>query len=310
MSLDAVSASASDLDGLTSAEAAARLADNGRNILPEPSRPSPLRELARQLTHLLAVLLWIAAVLALLAGMAELAVAIVVIVVLNGLFAFWQEYRADRSTQQLRALLPAGTRVVRDGAPHVIDVSELVVGDLVLLQAGDRVGADLKLVSARELTQDESMVTGESSAVSHDCGDQLLAGTFVVQGVGTGVVTATGRDTTLAGISQLASTATRPPSPLTRQLDKVVRMVAVIAAATGVCLGGVALLLGLDATEAFLFGVGVAVALVPEGLLPTVTLSLARGPRRWPEGTRLFVGSTRWRHSARRPLSAPTRPER
>jgi magnesium-transporting ATPase (P-type) len=238
--------------GLTRQEAERRLATDGPNTLPEPPRPGPLTELARQLTHLLALLLWIAAVLALLAGMPSLSVAIVVIVLLNGFFAFWQEHRADRSTQQLRALLPAGARVVRDGVAQVVDVTGLVVDDVVLLQAGDRVGADLRLVAARDLTQDESMVTGESGAVPRERGDALLAGTFVVQGEGTGVVVATGAGTTLAGISELASTATRPRSPLTRQLDRVVRIVAVMAALTGVGLGSAALLLGTDPTNAFL----------------------------------------------------------
>jgi magnesium-transporting ATPase (P-type) len=269
--------------GLTSEEASARLARDGRNVLPETSRTTPWVELLRQFTHLLAVLLWVAAVLALLSGMPQLAVAIAVIVVCNGAFAFWQEHRADRSTERLKELLPAGTRVVRDGTARVVDVSGLVVGDLVVLQAGDRVGADLRLVVTRNLTQDESMVTGESRAVPHEAGDRLLAGTFVVQGEGTAVVEATGARTSLAGISELAATASRPRSPLTAQLDRVVRIVALMAALTGVGLGGVALLLGLDATQAFLFGVGVAVALVPEGLLPTVTLSLARGAQTMAE---------------------------
>ena len=263
--------------GLTGAEAARRLARDGPNVLPAAARPSPWRELAGQLTHLLALLLWVAAALALLAGMPSLAIAIAVIVVLNGVFAFAQEHRADRSTERLRDLLPTGTRVVRDGTTVVVDVADLVVGDLLVLAAGDRVGADVRLVVARELTQDESMVTGESRAVPHDVGDLLLAGTFVVQGEGMAVVEATGARTSLAGISRLAASATRPRSPLTAQLDRVVRVVAVIAAVTGASLGAISLALGLDATEAFLFGVGVAVALVPEGLLPTVTLSLARG---------------------------------
>ena len=269
--------------GLTSVEAARRLARDGPNVLPGAPRPSPWRELARQLTHLLALLLWVASGLAVLAGMPSLAVAIVVIVVLNGVFAFAQEHRADRSTERLRDLLPTGTRVVRDGATVVVAVAELVVDDLLVLGAGDRVGADVRLVSARELTQDESMVTGESAAVPHEAGDRLLAGTFVVQGEGLAVVEATGARTSLAGISRLAATATRPRSPLTAQLDRVVRVVAVIAAVTGAGLGAIALTLGLDPTEAFLFGVGVAVALVPEGLLPTVTLSLARGAQTMAE---------------------------
>ncbi len=263
--------------GLTSQEAAARLARDGPNLLPEPAGPSYLRALGRQFTHLLALLLWVAAALALLAGMPALAVAIVAVVVLNAVFAFWQEYRADRSAERLRSLLPTAVRVRRDGLPRTVDAADLVVGDLVLLGSGDRVGADLELVRAHALHVDESLVTGESAAVPHEAGDRLMAGTFTVQGVGEAVVTATGEATTLAGISALARTAQRPPSPLTVQLSRVVRTVAVVAVLSGGALGVGGVLLGLPATEAFLFGVGVAVALVPEGLLPTVTLSLARG---------------------------------
>jgi magnesium-transporting ATPase (P-type) len=236
-----------------------------------------LRELVGQLTHLLAVLLWVAVLLALLAGMPELAVAIAVIVVLNAVFAFWQEYRADRSADRLRHLLPTATRVLRDGRPTTVDASELVVGDVVMLSAGDRIAADLTVLAAHELGCDESMVTGESGSVARMEGARLLAGTFVVEGEATATVTAVGARTTLAGISALAQSATRAPSPLSVQLARVVRIIAVVAAGTGVLLGTGALALGLSATNAFLFGVGVAVALVPEGLLPTVTLSLARG---------------------------------
>lgn len=283
VSLHMESATPPTAHGLTSAEAAQRLRRDGPNSLPEPARPTTVRELARQLTHLLAMLLWAAAVLALFAGMPELAAAIVVIVLLNGLFAFWQEHRADRSAQRLRALLPMDARVLRDGVPISVEASALVVDDLVILEAGDRVGADLRLVNTHELTQDESMVTGESGAVPHKTGDHVFAGTFVVQGTATGVVVATGSGTNLAGISRLASSAIRPRSPLTHQLDRIVRVIAVIAAVTGVSLGAAALLLGLDLTQAFLFGVGVSVALVPEGLLPTVTLSLARGAQMMAE---------------------------
>ncbi|WP_345527719.1 cation-transporting P-type ATPase [Nocardioides endophyticus] len=262
---------------MTTAEAERRRADDGPNELPDAASPTPVRLLVRQLTHLLAVLLWVAAGLALLAQMPSLAIAIAVIVVLNAVFAFWQEYRADRSTQRLRALLPAGARVVRNGAVCTVEVRDLVVGDLVLLGAGDRVGADMRVLTSENLTLDESLTTGESGAVAHRAGDTLMAGTFVLQGEARAEVAATGSHTTLADISALSATAQRPPSPLTVQLHRVVRVVAIIAAGTGVLLGSVSVALGLPLTEAFLFSVGVAVALVPEGLLPTVTLSLARG---------------------------------
>ena len=263
--------------GLSDAEVTARRAELGANVMPEGHRQRPLGLLVRQLTHLLAVLLWVAAGLAAVAGMPALAAAIVLVVVLNGLFAFWQEYHADRSTERLRGLLPSRTTVVRSGRTASIAVSDLVVGDVVRLQSGDRVGADMALAEAASLTVDESLMTGESAGVPRVVGDRLMSGTFVLQGTATAVVTAVGADTTLAGISHLSETADRPPSPLTQQLNRVVRVVAMVAFSVGVGLGVASLLLGLEPTEAFLFAVGVSVALVPEGLLPTVTLSLARG---------------------------------
>jgi magnesium-transporting ATPase (P-type) len=160
---------------------------------------------------------------------------------------------------------------------RVIDASQLVCGDLVVLRPGDRISADLRLTVSHALAVDESMVSGESVAVQHSAGDSVVAGTFVVQGEGEGVVDAIGANTTIAGIAALTRQARRPPSPLTVQLNRVVKIVAVIAVITGALLGAAALVLGLGATQAFLFAVGVSVALVPEGLLPTVTLSLARG---------------------------------
>ena len=263
--------------GLTTTDVLLRLERDGANALPEPARESTWAMFARQLTHLLALLLWVGAGLALLAGMPELSAAIVVIVLLNALFAFIQDFRADRSTQELRALLPATARVVRNGAEADVPVQDLVVDDVVLLSAGARIAADMVLIESGRFAVDESMVTGESGAVSREPGEPVLAGTFVMSGEARAVVTATGPRTTIASIASMTAQAERHTSPLTLQLNRVVRVVAVIAALTGVLLGFAAVLLGLPPAEAFLFGVGVSVALVPEGLLPTVTLSLAHG---------------------------------
>jgi P-type E1-E2 ATPase len=250
--------------GLSSVEASRRLAADGPNQLPEPRRPSALRHFGKQFTHLLAILLWVASGLALLAGQPPLAAAIVVVIVLNAAFAFAQEYRADRSAERLRSLLPMSARVRRDDQLRVIDASQLVRGDLVVLRPGDRISADLRLTVSHALAVDESMVSGESVAVRHSAGDSVVAGTFVVQGEGEGVVAAIGADTTIAGIAALTRQAHRPPSPLTVQLNRVMKIVAVIAIVTGALLGAAGLALGLGATQAFLFAVGVSVALVPD----------------------------------------------
>ncbi|MEV4800359.1 cation-transporting P-type ATPase [Nonomuraea sp. NPDC049421] len=266
--------------GFTTAEAARRLARDGPNILPSAPRAGAVALLARQMVHFFALLLWGASLLALLAGMPQLAVAIVIVVLLNGAFAFAQEYRADRAAQRLRELIPANAVVRRDGARAVIGAAELVTGDVVLLEAGDRVSADLELAEVHALGVNESMLTGESRLVRPAAGDAAYAGTFVVEGQAEAVVVATGGHTRLAGIARLTQTASRPPSPLSVQLGKVVRIVAGIALAVGAAFFGLAQLLGMGPAESFLFALGVTVALVPEGLLPTVTLSLARAAQR------------------------------
>lgn len=266
--------------GLSSVEAAYRLRRDGPNLLPvEP--PVPLwREMAAQLFHFFAVMLWIAGGLAILAGMAQLGIAIFAVIVVNGLFAFIQEYRADRATARLRDLLPRRAAAIRDGLPVELDVTELVVGDLVLLRAGDRISADVRLAEVHGLSVDTSLLTGESVPVTPEAGDPVHAGTFVAEGEGAGQIVAVGSSTRLAGIAQLTRTVRRPRSPLARELDYLVRVIALIAASVGLLFFVVAELVGIARTDALLFAIGVTVALVPEGLLPTVTLSLAMGAQR------------------------------
>ncbi len=197
-------------------------------------------------------------------------------VVVNGLFSFWQQDRADRAAERLRDLLPVRAVVVRDGHRVAVDASELVVDDVVVLTGGDRVCADLLVIEAARLAMDESLLTGESRAVHPEPGDPLWAGSYVVEGEAIAQVVQTGERTQLAGVAALTAGVQTRPGPLTQQLSRVVRVIAVIAVSVGVAFFGVALLLGTSPGEGFLFAVGVTVALVPEGLLPTVTLSLAR----------------------------------
>ena len=279
--------------GLSASEVRQRLERDGPNVMPAPRAPSALVQLALQLVHFFAIVLWVAAGLALVAGMPQLTIAIAVVVVLNGVFAFAQEYRAERAGARLADLLPPRARVVRDGAVVEVSAADLVVDDVVLLEAGDRVSADLRLDRAVSVAVDESMLTGESVTSRPEVGAVLRAGTFVVEGVGRGTVTATGGRTRLAEIAALTRAARRPPSPLSMQLHRIVTVVAVLAVATGVVAFGVSLLLGVEPAFGFLFAVGVTVALVPEGLLPTVTLSLARA-------TQLMAG----RHALVRRLEA------
>ena len=270
----------SSVSGLSRAEASARLGRDGPNALPSPRPPAAWHQLASQMFHFFALMLWVAGGLAFVAGMAELGVGIVVVVVINGAFAFVQESRAERAAERLRDLLPHRAVVVREGEPVEIDAVELVVEDVVLLTAGDRVSADLRVIEAHALLMDTSLLTGESVPASVGEGAALLAGTFVVEGEGRAVVVATGARTRLAAIAQLTQAGQRPRSPLALELDRVVRTVAMIAVGVGVGFFGIALAVGSPASDGLLFAIGVTVALVPEGLLPTVTLSLAMGAQR------------------------------
>ncbi|WP_116998169.1 cation-translocating P-type ATPase [Desertimonas flava] len=266
--------------GLSTLEAARRRSSDGPNRLPAPARPRWIRQLIAQLTHFFALLLWAAAVLAAVAGMPQLAVAIAVVVVVNGLFAFAQEHRAERAAERLHDLLPRRVTVRRDGDVVEIDAVDLVTEDVVLLRSGDRISADLLLLETSSLAIDTSTMTGESVPAHPESGDRADAGTFVVEGEGVAIVTATGERTRLAGLAELTQRGGRRPTPLTAELDRLVRVVAVIAVGVGVGFFGISLLVGTPATDGFLFGIGVMVALVPEGLLPTVTLSLAVGAQR------------------------------
>ncbi len=263
--------------GLTSDQAARRLAADGRNVLPTVARPSLLRRFLGELVHFFALMLWVAGVLAIVGGMPQLGVAIFAVIIVNAVFSFAQANRADRAAERLRNLLPARVTVRRDGRPQTIDSAEVVRDDLLLVEAGDRIPADAAVVVAHALLLDTSLLTGESRPTTVEVGDTVHAGTFVVEGSGGAVVSAVGADSRLAGIAHLTTATKKPATPLTIGLAQVVRLIAVIAVAVGLFFFGISLLLGNSAGEGFVFAIGVTVALVPEALLPTVTLSLAWG---------------------------------
>jgi len=266
--------------GLTSAQAAARLRSDGPNALPAPHRRSPLATFAAQLVHAFALLLWVAAGLAALAGLPQLTVAIAVVVLVNAAFSFLQEARADRAAERLRSLLPGSVSVRRDGQPRQVEAADVVAGDVLLLEAGDRVPADGDVLLADAALLDTSTLTGESEPTTLDVAERVYAGTFLVEGLAEAVVGATGPRTRLAGIASATSAAGLHPTPLTRELTRVVRGIGAIAVVAGGAFLLLTLLIGRPLPDAFVLAIGVTVALVPEALLPTVTLALAWGAER------------------------------
>ncbi|HZY05889.1 MAG TPA: cation-transporting P-type ATPase [Anaeromyxobacteraceae bacterium] len=280
--------------GLDPAEAAARLARGGPNELPEARRrPLGLR-LLDQLTHFMALLLWVGGALAFVAGTPQLGWAIWAVVVVNGAFSFWQETRAERALAALRRALPHDARVWRGGSLLVVPARELVPGDLVEVARGDRVSADARLLAADLVRVDLSLLTGESepaeraaAAAEPECPaaveatSLVLAGSSVVSGRGRALVYATGRHTELGKVAHLAAAVERVPSTLSMQVDRLVRFITVLSVAIGVAVFALGhLLVGLDLHQGLLLAIGMIVANVPEGLLPTVTLALALGAER------------------------------
>jgi Ca2+-transporting ATPase len=274
--------------GLSSDEAARRLAATGPNAIERAKGPSHLRRFLANFVQPFALLLWAAAILAAIAESPELAVAIVAVIVINAVFSFVQEYRSERAVEALQQMLPTRVRVRRDGETTEIVSEDVVPGDVLLLAPGDRVAADADLLSQRDLRVDESALTGESRPVEPEEG--VFAGTYVTAGTGEALVTATGMSTRFGRIAELSQATEEARSPLEHELDRVTRFVGAFAVSIGVLFFLVAGALGMGVNDRFVFAIGVAVALVPEGLLPTVTLSLALASQRMARRNALVRG--------------------
>lgn len=287
----------SDPAGLSSAEAAERLRRYGPNVIKHGEEISQFRRLVRHLAHLMAWLLWGAGVLALIAGLPELAVAIWLVNVINAVFGYWQERAAGRAVAALQAMLPPQATVLRDGRLVRIPATCLVPGDRVELKAGDRISADGEVIESADLAVSQAALTGESAPVpkyprASGLGPEgpsegwnaphlVFAGTEVVRGCGTIVVLRTGMATELGQIARLTREAPEQPSPLQLELDRVSRRIALLAVAIGMaCFAGAVLVVGTPLSVGFVFALGMIVAFIPEGLVPTTTLSLAISVRR------------------------------
>ncbi|MDP2808586.1 MAG: cation-transporting P-type ATPase [Rhodocyclaceae bacterium] len=284
--------------GLSEQEAARRLAEFGPNRVEAAARTSLWLGLLREFTHFFALILWLAAALAFVAerydpgqGMGGLGFAIVAVILVNGLFSFWQAYRAERALAALRELLPARVESLRDGVARTLAAEDIVPGDLLLLGEGDKVPADCRLIEAWGVRANLATVTGESrprtrvaeadaDADPLDARNLLLAGTLIVSGECRAVVYATGMRTEFGRIAHLTQTAGEVESPLQKEIRRVSRLVAMLALGLGAVFFAIGHFIGLPFWANFMFAVGIIVANVPEGLLPTVTLALALATQR------------------------------
>lgn len=266
--------------GLTSAEAEARLVTFGPNALGEAKRVSWLTILARQFTGLLVLILIAAAAIAAALGEMVDAFAIGLVVGLNGVLGFIQEWQAENALEALRSMLAQKARVLRDGQERMIDTTEIVPGDVVLLSAGDKVPADLAIIKSVDLRVEESALTGESLPVSKSADDpeaKLFMGTAVVAGHAEGETLATGRKTAFGEIAELTTSVGEKTTHLQRALAGLARQMAFAALALAALVAAAGLYTGHGVHEMFLMALSLSVAIVPEGLPAVVTITLALG---------------------------------
>lgn len=279
--------------GLGEDEAARRLSTHGRNELPEASSPSPWHILGAQFSSLIVWVLIGAALVSGLLGEWVDAGAILAIVLLNGLLGFVQEYRAEQSLAALKTLAVTYSRVVREGERRTVSSTELVPGDIIDVEAGDRVPADARLIQAAAFRTQEAALTGESTPVDktsmvlpdHDVplADQrnmLFLGTTVSGGKGRAVIVATGSGTELGRIATLMTTVAVEPTPLQRRLEQFGHVLLWLSLGIVVVVFALGLWRGEPVFDMFLTAVSLAVAAIPEGLPAIVTTTLALGVMR------------------------------
>lgn len=280
--------------GLTQNEVEERLHHYGLNVITKTKGKSLWIRFLANFTHGMALLLWVGGIVGFIAQMPQLGIAIWLVNLINGLFSFWQEFKAEKATEALRGLLPSYARVLRDGENRRILAEELVPGDVILIEEGDRISADARLFMENELRVDQSTLSGESNPVrktsdpvqkenltSTELPNILYAGTMVSAGTGRAIVYATGMNTEFGKIAHLTQTVGEELSPLQKEMQRITKTITILAVSIGVLFFILGVFLaGVDLLESFIFAMGMIVAFVPEGLLPTVTLSLALGVQR------------------------------
>jgi potassium/sodium efflux P-type ATPase len=280
--------------GLAKQEVLSRQKEFGLNLLQSEKKTSLFVKFLANFTHLMAILLWAGGVAAFIARMPQLAIAVWMVNVINGAFSFWQEFRAEKASEELRKLLPTYTRVLREGQEEKILAEELIPGDVVLFAEGEKISADCRLVEQAAFRVEQSTLTGESRPVGKNADQSTMldislteqpnlvfAGTSVSAGTAKGIVYATGMETEFGKIAHLTQTMKEELSPLQIEMKSITKTVTFIAILVGFVFFVLAFLLAkINLVESFIFGLGMIVAFVPEGLLPTVTLALAMGTQR------------------------------
>jgi sodium/potassium-transporting ATPase subunit alpha len=295
---EALASVAASANGLSLAEAQRRLREFGPNRIDKVGRRPPLYRLIAELTRFFSLILWIAAALALMAdwyepgqGMAQVAYAVIAVIVISSLFSFWQEHRIEQTLAALQKFLPRKVQVLRGGTLLEVPAEDLVVGDVVLLKEGDSVPADCRAIETVRTRVNTATLTGESvsralNAAASEEDDPvlsrniLLAGTSVASGHCKAIVFATASQTQFGRIARLAQSGSTVPSPLRQQLAQLSRLIAALSVTIGISFFCIGAAIGVPIWQDLIFSIGLIVAMVPEGLLPTLTLALVLAAQR------------------------------
>ena len=282
------------ISGLTDAEVQKNQQKYGKNVIQEKKGKPVIVVFLSNFISTMAILLWVSGVIAFVAKMPELGIAVWMVNIINGTFSFWQEFRASKATEALKNMLPSYARVVRNGEQVQILTEDLVPGDVMLLQEGDKISADCRLTNSSDLQVNQSTLTGESNPVrkSHELilrdglstfemPDLIFTGTSVSSGTAQAVVCAIGMDTEFGKIANLTQEMKEEQSPLQKELDRLTKQISILAVSIGIVFFLAAVLfVRQPVAQAFIFALGMIVAFIPEGLLPTVTLALALAVQR------------------------------
>lgn len=283
--------------GLSTVEAAQRLIEFGGNELRVRSETPEIVKFLRQFTNFFALLLFVGSALAFFAdylkpgeGNFYIGVALLAVVLLNALFTYIQEHESERIMESFRNMLPQMITLQRDGKIARIEARRVVPGDVILLEEGDRVPADGRLIEVNQLKVDHASLTGESEpqlrkvACTHDnlmeSRNMVFSGTLVQSGNGRALVYGTGMNTQIGRIVQLTKEAGTVETPIRKELRHFIRVISIIAIALGTLFFALSVVLGNPLIESLIFAIGIIVANVPEGLLPTVTLALTMASKR------------------------------
>jgi magnesium-transporting ATPase (P-type) len=279
--------------GLEISEVSQRLSKYGPNRLPEGKRQGPFMRFLSQFNNILVYVLLAAGFVKMMVGLWLDAAIILGVVIINALLGFIQEGKAEKALDSIRNMLSADARALRDGETRMVPAEDLVPGDIVLLESGDRIPADVRLVEVKNLRTEEAALTGESvpidkttdaTAEKSTVGDRegmAFSGTLVASGRGTGVVVATGADTELGQINQMMTAVSALETPLLRQIKKFgYAITAVIGVVTVIVFAYGRWVRGMDFIEIFQAVVSIAVSIIPEGLPALITVTLAIGVQR------------------------------